>query len=161
MKPGMHWRMVPWFCSSWFHTLQYLTFSLDMRGECAGELDGDQSFTVLRYGGFHLVTTEVVPVGGSADKQVEFISIKMTCLHRFWSFDGKIFGGGASEIFSHQKIKICATVPPLTSFFFFFFSKSVLMPYFVIQNWSFRWLYLLLGLCVWVCCLWASEDCLI
>ena len=52
---------------------QDLTFSLDAtRGECALELDGayggDQSFEV----------TEVVLVGGSEDKKVNFIAIKLT-----------------------------------------------------------------------------------
>ena len=32
----------------------------------------------LKCGGFHMVITEVVLVGGGADKKVEFISIKMT-----------------------------------------------------------------------------------
>ena len=46
------------------------------------ELDGawgsDQSFEVLECGGFHLVGIEVVPVGGCADEEANFISIKMT-----------------------------------------------------------------------------------
>ena len=52
--------------------------------KCARELDGawggDQSFEVLKCGGFHLVVSEseVVPVGGGADDKVEFISMKMT-----------------------------------------------------------------------------------
>ena len=55
--------------------LQDLTFNLDMmRGEYTQELDGawggDQFFGVFKYGGFHLFVTEVVPVGGSAIKNV-------------------------------------------------------------------------------------------
>ena len=46
--------------------------------ELAGALGGDQSFEVLKYGGFHLVVIEVVPVGGGTGKKVEFIGIKMT-----------------------------------------------------------------------------------
>ena len=71
-----------------------------MRGECAQELDGDQSFTVLSYGGLHLVMTEVVPISGDTDKKVEFISIKMTsvCID-FDLLIAKIFGwgGGATR----------------------------------------------------------------
>ena len=58
-------------------------FSLDAtRGECIQELDGawggHQSFEVLKCGGFHLIFIEVVVVGGSEDKKVNFISIRMT-----------------------------------------------------------------------------------
>ena len=150
MKPGMHWRMVPWFCSSWFHTLQDLTFSLDMKGECAQELDGDQSFTVLRYGGLHLVMTEVVPISGDADKKVEFISIKITsvCID-FDLLRAKYSVGGC-----HQT--------PID--LFFFFSRSVPVPDFVILCTKLEFQMALpvsvTGF-VCTCCLWASENCLI
>ena len=52
-----------------------------MRRECAQELDargGGQSFEVFKCGGFQLVVTEVVPVGGGTEEKVEFVSIKMT-----------------------------------------------------------------------------------
>ena len=74
---------------------QNLTFGLDVSGEeCAWELDGtwcgNPPSEVLRCGSFHLVITEVVPLSGSADGKVEFISIKMTSgwpqlvsMHRF------------------------------------------------------------------------------
>ena len=43
---------------------------------CACELDGalggDLSFEVLKHGGLHLVVTEVVSLGGDADKK-EFL----------------------------------------------------------------------------------------
>ena len=32
----------------------------------------------LKYGGFHPIVTEVVPVGGGADENAEFISINRT-----------------------------------------------------------------------------------
>ncbi len=42
-------------------------------GECMSELDGawggDQLFEVLKHGDLHLVFTQVVPVGGGADKK--------------------------------------------------------------------------------------------
>ena len=55
--------------------LQDLTFSLNMmRGEYTQELDGawggDQLFEVLKFEGFHLVVTEVVPVSGSAGEKL-------------------------------------------------------------------------------------------
>ena len=47
--------------------------SVRVWGVCACELDdawgGDQSFEVLKRGAPHLVVTEVVPVGGGADKK--------------------------------------------------------------------------------------------
>ena len=36
------------------------------------------AISCLKWGGFHLVITEVVPVGGGVDKKAEFISLKMT-----------------------------------------------------------------------------------
>ena len=50
----------------------------DLDLECDDAWGVNQSFEVLRCGGFHLVITEVVPVGGGADQKVNFISIKMT-----------------------------------------------------------------------------------
>ena len=38
--------------------------------ELDGAYGGDQSFEVLKCGGFHLVVIEVVPVSGIADKKV-------------------------------------------------------------------------------------------
>ena len=37
--------------------------------ELNGALGGDPSFEVLKHGGLHLVVTEVVSVGGGADKK--------------------------------------------------------------------------------------------
>ena len=49
-------------------------------GVCACELDGalggDLSFEVLKRGGLHLVVTEVVPIGGGADKK----SFQLCCV---------------------------------------------------------------------------------
>ena len=53
---------------------RFLSIMMVMREECAWELDG----ACLKWGGFHLVVTEVVPVGGSVDEKVEFISMKLT-----------------------------------------------------------------------------------
>ena len=41
-----------------------------------------------------MLSPELGPVGGSVDEKVEFISVKITSLHRFGSFEGGIFRGG-------------------------------------------------------------------
>ena len=43
--------------------------------ELNGACSGDQLFEVMKWGGLHLVVTEVVLVGGDDDKKVDFISI--------------------------------------------------------------------------------------
>ena len=46
--------------------------------ELDGASGGNQSFEVLKWGGLHLVVTEVVPVSGSEDEKVDIIAIKLT-----------------------------------------------------------------------------------
>ena len=41
--------------------------------ELDGAYGGDQSFEVLKCGGFHLVVIEVVPVSGGADKKGDLV----------------------------------------------------------------------------------------
>ena len=55
-------------------TLDFYETMMVMREECAWELD----WACLKCVGFHLVVTEVVPVGGSVDEKVGFISMKLT-----------------------------------------------------------------------------------
>ena len=72
-----------------------------MRGECAQKLDGawgtDHSFEVMHCGGFHLVVTEVVPVGGGADEKVYFHKSDLRIASDCIDFDllmGKFSGEG-------------------------------------------------------------------
>lgn len=75
-------HVVSLFSSSWslFHTSQDLTFVSDtMRRECTWELYGAWGGeSHLKCRGFHMVATEVVPVGGGVDVGKKLISIKMT-----------------------------------------------------------------------------------
>jgi len=57
----------------WYVAGPNFRYKCDGRGVCACELDGalggDLSFEVLKHGGLHLVVTEVVSLGGDADKK--------------------------------------------------------------------------------------------
>ena len=89
-----------------------------MRGECAQKLDGawgtDHSFEVMHCGGFHLVVTEVVPVGGGADEKVYFHKSDLRIASDCIDFDllmGKFSGEGMPPSSLNFKVFLSNHIP--------------------------------------------------
>ena len=77
----LHFMMLPFLILIAYFTGPNFWFRCDRRGVCTWVrwcLQWQSVVEVLKCGGLHLVITEVIPVGGSEDKKVDFISVKLT-----------------------------------------------------------------------------------